>query len=98
LQALERDLRSLAAGNEQRAASLDAWLGGGLNNAHLASIATYWNCVPAFERELAAIDADLPRFYAAVKRLAKLPAADREARLCGTVTGLGRAATAMAPE
>ena len=31
----------------------DAWLDAGLNNAHLASIATYFDCVPGFERLLA---------------------------------------------
>ena len=59
----------------------DAWLDAGLNNAHLASIATYYDCVPGFERLLAAQHDDLPAYYAAVRKLARGPAAGRAA-LC----------------
>jgi len=59
----------------------DAWLDAGLNNAHLASIATYYDCVPGFERLLAAQHDDLPAYYAAVRKLALGPAAGRAA-LC----------------
>ena len=52
------------------------------NNAHLASLATYYDCVPGFERVLAEQAHDLPRFYEAVRELAKLPHAERRARLC----------------
>jgi predicted aminopeptidase len=52
------------------------------NNARLASLATYYDCVPGFERVLAEQQHDLPRFYAAVRALAKLPRAERRARLC----------------
>ena len=31
----------------------DDWFEAGLNNAHLASVATYFDCVPGFERLLA---------------------------------------------
>lgn len=54
------------------------------NNARLASLATYYDCVPGFEKLLAAEDHDLPRFYSAVRELAKLPRAERRARVCGT--------------
>jgi predicted aminopeptidase len=59
----------------------DAWLDAGLNNAHLASIATYYDCVPGFERLLAAHHADLPAYYEAVRRLARKSASER-ATLC----------------
>jgi predicted aminopeptidase len=54
------------------------------NNARLASLATYYDCVPGFERMLAENDHDLPRFYAAVRELAKLPRPERRLRVCGT--------------
>jgi predicted aminopeptidase len=57
-------------------------LAGPPNNARLASIATYYDCVPGFERLLAQQHDDLPRFYAAVRGLAKLPRAARHAQLC----------------
>ena len=59
-----------------------SWLTKGLNNAELASIATYENCMPGFRRLLAQQDNDLPRFYAAVRELSKQPAAVRAAQLC----------------
>ena len=58
------------------------WLTKGLNNAELASIATYENCMPGFRRLLAQQDGDLPRFYAAARVLARKPAAVRAAQLC----------------
>ena len=54
------------------------------NNARLASLATYYDCVPGFEKILAENDHDLPRFYAAVRELAKLPRPTRRQRVCGT--------------
>jgi predicted aminopeptidase len=59
-----------------------AWLAKGLNNAELASIATYENCMPGFRRLLAQQDGDLPRFYAAARALSRRPAAVRAAQLC----------------
>jgi predicted aminopeptidase len=50
---------------------------GRLGNAHLAAIATYDAGVPAFERLLAREGDDLPRFHAAVERLATGPAEAR---------------------
>ena len=52
-----------------------------LNNALLASIATYTQRVPAFVKLLAELNGDLPRFYDAVRALAKLDKPQREARL-----------------
>jgi len=70
----------------------DAWLDAGLNNAHLASVATYYDCVPGFERLRAAQRDDLPAFYKAVRQLARGPASERAA-LCA----LSRPATAQSP-
>jgi predicted aminopeptidase len=64
-----------------RSSGYDAWLAAGLNNAHLASVATYFDCVPGFEQLLAAQGGDLPQYYAAVRRLARGPASGRRA-LC----------------
>jgi predicted aminopeptidase len=70
-------------------AGYDRFFSGGVNNAHLASIATYTALVPAFQALLAQEGGDLPRFYAAVRTLAALP---REQRLAA----LERLAPAMA--
>jgi predicted aminopeptidase len=56
----------------------------GLNNAYLASIATYYDCVPGFERLLASKDGDLPKFYEAVRELTRKPRAERHQLLCQT--------------
>jgi predicted aminopeptidase len=63
-------------------APFDAWFRGSLNNANLASIATYYDCVPGFRRELAAAGGDLAAFYARVRQLAKLDRAVRDAAVC----------------
>ncbi len=80
LRALAADLRAF----EQRtgmASGYARWFDVGLNNAHLASVATYFGCVPGFERMLRAVHNDLRDFYAAVKALAAGPAVGR-ATLC----------------
>jgi predicted aminopeptidase len=59
----------------------DAWLEAGLNNAHLVAVATYFDCVPGFERLLAQHDGKLPGYYDAVRTLARGPVAGRRA-LC----------------
>jgi predicted aminopeptidase len=81
---LVKELRALDAryGTES---SLAAALDGKPNNARLASLATYYECVPGFERLLAEEQHDLPRFYAAARVVAKLPREERRARLCGSV-------------
>jgi predicted aminopeptidase len=61
----------------------DGWIAHGLNNAQLASVATYYDCVPGFERLLAASDNDLTRFYAAARELSHLSRTERHAQLCG---------------
>ncbi len=59
----------------------DRWFAQPLGNAHLASVAIYTQQVPAFEVLLKQNAGDLPRFYAAVRELAALPAAERRQRL-----------------
>jgi predicted aminopeptidase len=62
----------------------DSWFEkGDLNNAYLASVATYYDCVPGFKRELAAVGGDLDAFYRRVRELAKLDQAKRDALMCG---------------
>jgi predicted aminopeptidase len=63
-------------------APLEAWMSADLNNAHLASIATYFSCVPGLERELAAVGGDLAAFYARARALARLDRDERDALLC----------------
>jgi predicted aminopeptidase len=79
--ALADDMRELARRQGEHLVYED-WLAGGLNNAHLASVATYFDCVPGFERLLAQQGGDLPRFYDAVRALARVPQAQRHRELC----------------
>lgn len=64
-------------------APFESWFEEGLNNAHLASVATYFACVPGFERELEAVGGNLAAFYARVRELAKLDRKTRAAIVCG---------------
>ena len=64
----------------------EEWIATGLNNARLASVATYFECVPGFTRLLHEQEDDLPRFYAAVRKLAELPRSERHAKLCAPET------------
>ena len=79
LRASYADLKAQWGGH----APFDAWFAPGINNAHLAAAATYFNCVPGFERELRAVDGDLPAFYRRVRELAKLAQKRRDILLCG---------------
>jgi len=65
-------------------APFESWFDDDLNNAHLASISTYFTCVPGFERELKVVGGDLTAFYARVRALAKLDQEKRDAIVCGT--------------
>ena len=78
---LVQDLKALDARYGVKS-GIAAELDGKPNNARLASLATYYDCVPGFERMLAEQQHDLPRFYDAVRDLAKLPERERHARLC----------------
>lgn len=64
-----------------RSRLLRRWTTETLGNAHLASVAAYHDLAPAFRVLLAREGGDLPRFYRAVKKLAALPPAERDARL-----------------
>lgn len=75
LGALERRLRV-------RSPVYDQWIAKGLNNAELTSLATYYDCMPGFERLLAQQGGDLPRFYAAARELSRLPRIQRHELLC----------------
>ena len=55
----------------------DQWISDGLNNAHLAAVGTYFDCVPGFQRLLAANGGNLPAFYAAVRKMRSDVAARR---------------------
>jgi predicted aminopeptidase len=77
---MDADYRALKERSWGGFAGYDRWFDGGVNNAKLASVATYEELVPAFRALLAREKGDLPSFYAAVKTLAKLekPERDRE--------------------
>jgi predicted aminopeptidase len=70
--------------------AFDAWFAGDINNAHLASVATYYDCVPGFQRELAAVGGDLPAFYRRVKELGKLGKEERDAVVCAPRADVAR--------
>jgi predicted aminopeptidase len=82
LAALTSEIRALEKRQGVHYPLYDEWIAAGFNNARLASVATYFDCVPGFERLLAENDHDLPRFYAAVRALAQEPRATRHAQLC----------------
>ena len=79
---LAADIRALERREGVTYPLYEEWIGEGLNNARLASVATYYDCVPGFRRLLRQQDNDLPRFYAAARELAQLPKDERHARLC----------------
>jgi len=59
----------------------DRWFEGDLNNARLASVATYARYVPAFVRLLQESKGDLKGFYQACEKIAALPADERTLKL-----------------
>jgi len=59
----------------------DRWFAEKPNNAQLASVAIYTQRVPAFRALLRGEGGDFARFYRVVKEIAKLPPAQRDARL-----------------
>ena len=85
---LALDIRALER-REGGAVLYEEWIAQGLNNARLASVATYFACVPGFRRLLHEQQDDLRRFYAAARRLAGLPQAERHAQLCTAPPGGG---------
>jgi predicted aminopeptidase len=89
--ALGQQIRALEKREGASSTLYDEWIDEGLNNARLASVATYYDCVPGFQRLLASEDNDLERFYAAARALAKLPRAQRDAQLCGAAAAANTA-------
>jgi len=79
---LAADIRALERREGASVPLFEEWIAAGLNNARLASVATYYDCVPGFRRLLHEQGDDLPRFYAAARALAEQPRAERHARLC----------------
>jgi predicted aminopeptidase len=79
---LTGDIRALERHQGVTYPLYEEWIAAGLNNARLASVATYFECVPGFMRLLHEQDDDLPRFYAAARKLAEQPRSERHARLC----------------
>ncbi|MGZ8197058.1 MAG: aminopeptidase [Burkholderiales bacterium] len=61
----------------------DHWFTQKPNNALLASVAIYTKRVPAFQALLRREGGDLPRFYEAVRRIAKMDKSERTAALEG---------------
>lgn len=59
----------------------DRWMAKGLNNARLASVATYYELLPAFQALLAAENHNLTAFYGQVKHLSTLPPEQRRQQL-----------------
>ena len=62
----------------------DSWFAAA-NNASFAVLASYTGFVPAFERIYEREGRDFARFYAEVRRIAALPAAERQSALSGSV-------------
>ncbi|MDH5175191.1 MAG: aminopeptidase [Gammaproteobacteria bacterium] len=63
-------------------AAYDAWFARSLNNAHLASVATYEGCVPGLQRLLRDSGSALPEFYARVEATRGMAVKERRAALC----------------
>jgi len=94
LQAAYRRLRNDSWGGF---AGYDRFFERELNNAHLGAVGAYNDLVPAFEALLAREGHDLPRFYAAVRRLAQLPKAQRETALHEVLAPTVRAKPTLVP-
>ena len=82
LGALAADIRALELREGASYPLYEEWIAAGLNNARLASVSTYFDCLPGFRRLLGESGDDLARFYAAARQLARQPRAVRHARLC----------------
>lgn len=78
---LAADLHSVAQ-RIGRPSVYEEWAQSGLNNAHLAAVATYRRCAPGLRREFAAAGSNFANFYARVTALAKLSNAARAAAVC----------------
>ena len=81
LAALQADYARMKSERWDGYSGYDRFFASGINNANLASVATYTQQVPAFQALLARENGDLARFYAAVRELAQLPKPERTAAL-----------------
>jgi predicted aminopeptidase len=79
---LAAQLRALEERLQVHAPLYQRWIRQGLNNADLVSVGTYYDCLPGFEQLLRREHGNLPRFYAAARRLAHEPKATRDRALC----------------
>ena len=80
MQRMQHDYAALRDGPWHGYAGYDAWFAAA-NNASFGVLGAYTELAPAFERLYEQQGRDLPRFYAAVKRLADLPKDERRAKL-----------------
>jgi len=87
LQKLREDHARLKAGPWQGFTGYDAWFAQ-VNNASLAVQGAYEDLVPAFEALFEHQGRDFTRFYAEVRRLAALPAAQRRSALLAVPTNV----------
>ncbi len=62
-------------------AGYDSWFARSLNNAHLASVATYRDCMPGLRRELEQAQS-MRDFYGRAGALGKLSVVDRHVAVC----------------
>jgi predicted aminopeptidase len=63
-------------------AGYDTWFARSLNNAHLAAVATYEDCVPGLQRLLRDAGGSLPEFYRRVEATRGMAVQERRAALC----------------
>lgn len=77
---LQEQMRSEWLSRED-AAAYQQWFAGPLNNAQLATVASYYDWVPAFEVLYEQVDNDLPAFYEQVQSLADAAPSERQQRL-----------------
>jgi predicted aminopeptidase len=101
---LQQEYAALRAGWSD-AANLDRMMAVEFNNARLAAVSTYHQCLPGFVNLLADVDGYLPEFYRAVRRAGREPAEVRAERLCRADSATGppaeegiAAAAALQPE
>jgi predicted aminopeptidase len=80
LEKLKTDFAQLKAqwGGETE---FDWWFAHPINNAHLNSVAAYYDFVPGFEQLLVSLGGDLERFYEAAERLSRKSKKEREQTL-----------------
>lgn len=91
LAALRHDYEALSAGWPEGRAGYDAWMAS-LNNARLASLATYHELVPALRYLLQEEGGDMARFLTRCRLLARLAPAERRQHLLRRLPAPDRAA------